>query len=46
MSFKGTDAQKKKLTDKIVKTIDEIKDFDFEKYIKNHEKCRSCSDIL
>ncbi len=46
MSFKGTDNEKKKLTDKIIKTIEEIKGFDFEKYIKNHEKCIYCKEIL
>jgi len=46
MSFKGTDNEKKKLADKIVKTIEEIKGFDFEKYIKNHEKCIYCKEIL
>ena len=46
VEFLGTDKEIKALQDKIVKTIDQIKDFDFAKFTKEHGRCQYCEGII
>jgi len=46
VSFLGADKEIKALQEKIIKIIDEIKEFDFESYIKSHGKCEFCKTII
>jgi DNA helicase-2/ATP-dependent DNA helicase PcrA len=44
--FLGTVAEIAKLQEKIIRTIEEIKDFDFVDYLKKHERCDYCKEII
>jgi len=46
VSFLGTDKEIQNLQAKIIKTIEEIKDFDFEDFLKSHGKCEFCKNII
>ncbi|MCX6784473.1 MAG: UvrD-helicase domain-containing protein [Candidatus Komeilibacteria bacterium] len=42
----GTDKELDKLREEIIGVIQEIRDFDFPEFLKNHAKCRYCQDII
>ncbi|MCX6785365.1 MAG: UvrD-helicase domain-containing protein [Candidatus Komeilibacteria bacterium] len=44
--FLGTAAEIGKLQEKIIQTIEEIKNFDFVEYLKQHTVCDYCKDII
>ncbi|HAH04158.1 MAG: hypothetical protein UV78_C0044G0003 [Parcubacteria group bacterium GW2011_GWA2_43_17] len=46
LSFLGTDKEIQNLQAKIIKTIEAIRDFDFEGFLKTHGKCDHCRGII
>ena len=46
VAFLGTGKEIKALQDKIVKIIDQIKNFDFAGYLKEHGSCDYCQEII
>jgi len=46
VAFQGTEKEIKALQEKIIKTIDEIKNFDFKTFLESHKRCEYCKGIL
>jgi len=46
LSFLGDDKEIKELQVKVIDTIDQIKNFDFQEFLKGHGKCDKCEGII
>ncbi|MBU1036428.1 ATP-dependent helicase [Patescibacteria group bacterium] len=46
LSFLGEEKEIAKFQEKIIKTIEKIKDFDFSHFVNNHQKCDYCKNII
>jgi len=46
VAFLGTEKEIAKLKEKVISTIEIIRDFDFAHFIKHHERCDYCKNII